>query len=90
MILDAVEFLQLGHRAHPAVQAVLVKQQARLVRLKIPPIVNLLPLLLLPLGRLLWTKDQRRNAFPLSVTLSSPPDLTISLYAVDAQNQLPL
>ena len=79
----------LGHRAHPAVQAVLVKQQARLVRLKIPPIVNLLPLLLLPLGRLLWTKDQRRNAFPLSVTLSSPPDLTISLYAVDAQNQLP-
>jgi len=51
MILDAVEFLQLGQRAHPAVQAVLVKQQARLVKLKIPPIVNLLPLLLLPLER---------------------------------------
>lgn len=90
MIRDAVEFLQLGHRAHPAVQAVLVKQQARLVKLKIPPIVNLLPLLLLPLERLLETKDQRHNAFSLSVTLSSPPDLTISLYAVDAQNQLPL
>jgi len=53
MILDAVEFLQLGQNAHPAVQAVLVKQQARLVKLKIPPIVNLLPLHLLPLERLL-------------------------------------
>jgi len=52
MILDAVEFLQLGQSAHPAVQAVLVKQQARLVKLKIPPIVNLLPLLLFPLERL--------------------------------------
>ena len=41
----------LGQSAHPAVQAVLVKQQARLVKLKIPPIVNLLPLLLLPLER---------------------------------------
>merc|ERR1719347_584949 len=39
IILDAVEFLQLGHKAHPAVQAVEVKQQAKLVRLKIPPIL---------------------------------------------------
>ena len=39
MILEAVEFLQLGQRAHPAVQAVEVKQQARLVRLRIPPMV---------------------------------------------------
>merc|ERR1719334_1691602 len=37
---EAVEFLQLGQRAHPAVQAVLVKQQARLVRLKTPPIFS--------------------------------------------------
>jgi hypothetical protein len=36
--------LQLGQSAQPAVQAVEVKQQARLVRLSIPPI--------LPLGRL--------------------------------------
>jgi hypothetical protein len=33
--------LQLGQRAHPAVQAVDVKQQARLVRLRIPPILAL-------------------------------------------------
>ena len=39
MILEAVEFLQLGHRAHPAVQAVEVKQQARLVKLSIPPML---------------------------------------------------
>merc|ERR550517_850541 len=39
MILEPVEFLQLGHRAQPAVQAVEVKQQARLVRLMIPPIL---------------------------------------------------
>jgi len=38
MILLAVEFLQLGQRAQPAVHAVLVKQQARLVKLRIPPI----------------------------------------------------
>ena len=29
----------LGQRAHPAVQAVLVKQQAKLVKLRIPPIL---------------------------------------------------
>ena len=39
MILEAVEFLQLGQRAHPAVQAVEVKQQARLVKLSIPPML---------------------------------------------------
>merc|ERR1719270_2367301 len=39
MILEAVEFLQLGHRAQPAVQAVEVKQQARLVKLSIPPML---------------------------------------------------
>ena len=39
MILEPVEFLQLGHSAQPAVQAVEVKQQARLVRLMIPPIL---------------------------------------------------
>ena len=39
MILEAVEFLQLGQRAHPAVQAVEVKQHAKLVRLIIPPIL---------------------------------------------------
>jgi hypothetical protein len=33
--------LQLGQRAQPAVQAVDVKQQARLVRLRIPPILAL-------------------------------------------------
>jgi len=38
MILEAVEFLQLGQRAQPAVHAVEVKQQAKLVKLKIPPI----------------------------------------------------
>jgi len=41
MILLAVEFLQLGQRAQPAVHAVLVKQQARLVKLRIPPILLL-------------------------------------------------
>jgi len=41
MILEPVEFLQLGQRAQPAVQAVEVKQQARLVRLMIPPIFSL-------------------------------------------------
>ena len=41
MILDAVEFLQLGQRAHPAVQAVEVKQHAKLVKLKIPPIFKI-------------------------------------------------
>ena len=40
MILEAVEFLQLGQRAHPAVQAVEVKQHAKLVRLRIPPILR--------------------------------------------------
>merc|ERR1719187_1715428 len=35
---EAVELLQLGQRAHPAVQAVEVAQQARLVRLKMPPL----------------------------------------------------
>ena len=39
IILEPVEFLQLGQRAQPAVQAVEVKQQARLVRLMIPPIL---------------------------------------------------
>ena len=39
MILEPVEFLQLGQSAQPAVQAVLVKQQAREVRLSIPPIL---------------------------------------------------
>lgn len=38
MIREAVEFLQLGQRAQPAVHAVEVKQQARLVKLNIPPI----------------------------------------------------
>jgi hypothetical protein len=47
MILLAVEFLQLGQRAQPAVHAVLVKQQARLVKLRIPPIFSLLLLHLL-------------------------------------------
>merc|ERR1719182_94398 len=40
MILLAVEFLQLGQRAQPAVHAVLVKQQARLVKLRIPSCKN--------------------------------------------------
>lgn len=40
IILDAVEFLQLGHKAHPAVHAVEVKQQAKLVKLNIPPILK--------------------------------------------------
>ena len=40
MIREPVEFLQLGQRAQPAVQAVEVKQQARLVRLNIPPILT--------------------------------------------------
>jgi len=39
----AVEFLQLGHSAQPAVHAVLVKQQARLVRLSTPPILRARP-----------------------------------------------
>jgi len=39
MILDAVELLQFGQRAQPAVQAVDVKQHARLVKLNIPPIL---------------------------------------------------
>ena len=34
--------LQFGHSAHPAVQAVEVKQQARLVRLKTPPILKII------------------------------------------------
>ena len=40
MILEPVEFLQLGQSAQPAVQAVLVKQQASEVRLSIPPILE--------------------------------------------------
>ena len=40
MILEPVEFLQLGQSAQPAVQAVLVKQQASEVRLSIPPILG--------------------------------------------------
>ena len=40
MILEAVEFLQLGQRAHPAVQAVEVKQHAKLVKLSIPPMLE--------------------------------------------------
>ena len=41
MILEPVEFLQLGQSAQPAVQAVLVKQQASEVRLSIPPILQI-------------------------------------------------
>ena len=41
MIREPVEFLQLGQRAQPAVQAVLVKQQASEVRLSIPPILGI-------------------------------------------------
>ena len=41
MIRDPVELLQLGQSAQPAVQAVLVKQQASEVRLSIPPILEI-------------------------------------------------
>lgn len=37
---EAVVFLQLGQRAHPAVHAVDVKQQAKLVRLNTPPMIQ--------------------------------------------------
>ena len=67
----------LGQRAQPAVHAVLVKQQARLVKLRIPPIF-LLHKHLSPTFLLVQTPQ-----YPLSF-YSAHSDLSLLLYAVVA------
>ena len=61
----------LGQRAQPAVHAVLVKQQARLVKLRIPPIFWLLLLLLLLFFFLFLRKLLRQSSESLLYLFSS-------------------